>query len=284
MTTPGPGRKKGGTPPRAPLPTPGRRQRTQSTAAMAALAEQILGKVDPALIGTGAHKISEFLDRVGSSAPRARTPEGEPVQRWQDEIILDLVPEGATVLDLGCGTGELLSRLIETKSAHGQGVELDAEAVFECVGRGVPVIQADLDEGLAGFPDGRFDVVILEETLQTLWRPDEVLREILRVGRRGIVTFPNFGYWRVRLDLATRGRMPLTEWLPFRWYDTPNIHLFSLQDLLDWAAENGMRIVSGHVLAEGVVRPIQPEDNLYAEEALLVVESSRTGRRSANTK
>lgn len=232
-------------------------------------------KVDPALIGVGSDKLMEFLAHVGSSAPRRKGPDGQPLLRWQDELIEQEIPAGASVLDLGCGGGELLAGLLRRKKVRGQGVELDSEAVFQCVAAGVPVFQSDLDRGLKGFPDHSFDYVILEETLQTLHRPAEVLKEMLRVGRRGIVSFPNFAYWRVRLDLGLRGRMPVTEWLPFRWYDTPNIHLFTLQDFLDWSGGNGVAIAQAHVLAEGQVRRMEPEDNLYAEEALLIIETRR---------
>jgi methionine biosynthesis protein MetW len=234
----------------------------------------LFAKTDPALLAAGAGKIEEFLAHVGSSAPREKGPDGKPLLRWQDAYIEQEIPAGATVLDLGCGCGELLAKLMRDKKVRGQGVERDADAVFECVARGVPVFQTDLDAGLTGFPDRRFDYVILEETLQTLQRPVEMLREMLRVGKRGVVSFPNFAYWRVRLDLGIRGRMPVTEYLPFRWYDTPNIHLFSLQDFLDWAAANQVNIINGYVLAEGQVRPMQPGDNLYAEEALLTVEKA----------
>jgi methionine biosynthesis protein MetW len=241
------------------------------------LARLLSIKTDPALLGVGSGKLGEFVARVGTSAPRLTGPDGKPLLRWQDELIEQRIPAGATVLDLGCGSGELLSELVERKRVHAQGVELDADAVFQCVARGVPVFQTDLDQGLKGFPSDGFDYVILEETLQTLRRPDEVLREMLRVGHHGIVSFPNFAYWRVRLDLGIRGRMPVTEWLPHRWYDTPNIHLFTLQDFLDWSAAEGVRIVEAHVLAEGQVRKLEAADNLYAEEALFVVE--RDGRR-----
>mgnify|MGYP000044185714 CR=1 FL=1 len=236
------------------------------------VAKLLSDKLDPALASVGAGKLSEFLSRVGTSAPRQTGPDGRPMLRWQDELLCRQIPEGARVLDLGCGSGQLLADLIERKRVNGQGVERDAEAVFQCVARGVPVLQTDLDHGLKGFGDQAFDYVILEETLQTLQRPVEVLREMLRVGRRGLVSFPNFAYWRVRLDLGVRGRMPVTEWLPHRWYDTPNIHLFTLQDFLDWAEDDGVRVVEGWVLVEGQVRALGREDNLYAEEALLAIE------------
>lgn len=236
------------------------------------LAELVPEKVDPAFFGETVEHALAFLEHIGSSVPRSPDADWQDLMRWQDALIEAEIPVGASVLDLGCGKGELLARLIDKKKVQGQGMELDHDAVLECVERGVPVFHADLDAGLDGFPDGHFDYVILEETLQALHRPIDVLREMLRVGRRGIVSFPNFAYWRVRLELAVRGRMPVTERLPFRWYDTPNIHLFSLQDFLDWAHENQVRVLGGHVLAEGQVRPVRDDDNLYAEEALFVIE------------
>lgn len=224
---------------------------------------------DPALRGVTADELSRLLRELDE--PVGRPP---ALERWIDDLIEQIIPAGSSVLDLGCGNGELLSRLMQHKNIRGQGVELDAEAVFRCVERGVPVLQADLDLGLSGFGDASFDYVVLEETLQTLHRPAELLREVLRVGRRAVVAFPNFGYWRVRLGLALGGRMPRTVGLPFHWYDTPNIHLFTLEDFRDWAAGNGVRIVRGHALADAQVRELHEGDNLYAEEVLCVVEKA----------
>ena len=197
-----------------------------------------------------------------------------PPPRWQDEWIEREIEPGTAVLDLGCGEGDLLHRLMRDKGIRGQGVEIDLNAVVRCVARGVPVLQADLDVGLREFPERSFDYVVLEETVQTLHQPLAVLRDMLRVGRRGIVSFPNFGHWRVRLALALDGRMPVTPTLPYHWYDTPNIHLFTLQDFLDWTAAAGARIVRGYALADGIVRPLGPEDNLEAEEVLLILAGS----------
>ncbi len=204
----------------------------------------------------------------------ARDASLPPEPRWQDRVIIEQIPPHARVLDLGCGEGWLLSQLKRTKGIDGQGVELSAEEVFRSVQRGVNVLQCDLDEGLKGFADQSFDYVVLEETLQTLHHPLRILTEILRVGRRGIVTFPNFGYWRVRLDLAVRGRMPVTERLPHRWYDTPNIHLLCLSDFLDWARQQQIRLVDAKVLADGQVRPMNGDDGLYAQEVLIVFEKN----------
>ena len=215
-------------------------------------------------------KRTEELARL--LATRPALPRPATTTRWQDEIIATKIPQGARVLDLGCGDGALLERLMRERGVRGQGVEIDPEAVFACVERGVPDIQADLDEGLRQFPDQTFDLVVLEETLQTLSNPHEMLAEMLRVGRRGVVSFPNFAHWRVLVDLVTHGRMPVTEQLPYPWYDTANIHPFTLQDMLDWSADAGVRLVAGYAFDNGTVRPLAADDNLHAEEVLIVVE------------
>jgi methionine biosynthesis protein MetW len=251
-----------------------RRQWVRSQEAMQEIGKLLEGKVDPSLVDLGAVKVAEFLAHVGSSAPRPLPPDGESVARWQDRVIEEMIEPGSSVLDLGCGNGELLARLMERKEVRGQGVELDPRMVVESVARGVPVLQMDVDAGLQGFAEDSFDYIVLEETLQTLRRPRRVLEEMLRVGRYGVVSFPNFAYWRVRLELVMRGRMPVTEWLPYRWHETPNIHLLSLQDFFDWCDEAGVRVRGGQVLAEGRVRELHETDNLYAEEALVLFEGT----------
>lgn len=239
----------------------------------ATLANLLKERTDPALLSFGAEKIVEFFSNVGSSSKPVTDEAGNPL-RWQDSVIEQEIPVGSSVLDLGCGQGELLARLMDMKQIRGQGIELNPEAVLECVRRGVPVFQSDIDEGLNGFADDSFDYVVLEETLQTLHQPIEVLKSMLRVGRRCVVSFPNFGYWQVRMDLLVRGRMPQTGWLPYNWYDTPNIHCLSIQDFLGWTEVSGVNVVDGYVLNEGDVRKMQVSDNLYAEEALLIVENA----------
>jgi methionine biosynthesis protein MetW len=226
------------------------------------VAAEILRRADPALGAGGRDLLAEY-HRLARRPARA-APEG----RWQDDRIVREIPRGASVLDLGCGEGDLLARLMRRKAVRGQGVELDPPAVMRCVERGVPVFQADLDRGLAGFPDRSFDYVVLEETLQTLHRPLKVLGEMLRVGRHGIVSFPNFAWWRIRMSLLVEGRMPTTEQLPYRWHDTPNIHLFTLQDFLDWVTRERVKIVRAFAYADGAVRPLADDDTLNAEEAL----------------
>ncbi len=227
-------------------------------------ARTVARAADPALAGAE-------TDELLASARHRPNDAGHRHGRWQDALIEEDIPRGAAVLDLGCGTGELLARLVRDRGVRGQGIEVDPEAVRGCVARGVPVLESDLDEGLRGFPDGVFDYVILEQTLQTLRRPVEVLSEMLRVGTHGIVSFPNFGYWRVRLQLALEGRMPETRELPYHWHDTPNIHLFSIRDFLDWTAQAGVSIVKACAFEGGRARPLRGDDNLHAEEALFFV-------------
>lgn len=146
------------------------------------------------------------------------------------QIIADLVRPAARVLDLGCGDGELLHHLQRDKQVNGYGLEIDPEMITSCIERGVNVIEQDLDEGLGNFADNSFDLVVMAETLQAVRAPAALLDEMLRVGEQCIVTFPNFGHWRCRAYLATRGAMPIAEHLPHRWYDTPNIHLCTFAD------------------------------------------------------
>jgi methionine biosynthesis protein MetW len=158
------------------------------------------------------------------------------------QLVISLVPKGSRVLDLGCGDGSLISHLRDERGCDVRGIELAPEEIAAAIGRGLSVVQADLDEGLAGYPDGRFDVVVLSQTIQVMRNPALVLREMLRVGERGIVTFPNFGHWRIRSYLAFRGRMPVSESIPFSWYDTPNIHHTTLKDFREFVSANGGEI------------------------------------------
>ena len=156
--------------------------------------------------------------------------------------IADLVPPGSRVLDLGCGKGELLAHLIEQRGCSGYGVEIDDSNLQACVARGVDVIQLNLEDGLAMFADRSFDVVLQLQTLQHLRNTETMLRETARVGRMGIVSFPNFAHWPNRLSVL-RGRMPVTKALPYQWYDTPNIRVSTCQDFQELAQRNGLRIL-----------------------------------------
>ncbi len=146
------------------------------------------------------------------------------------QIIADWIRPGSRVLDLGCGEGDLLDHLGREKQVKGYGIELDDEKVVVAMGRGLSVLQLDLDEGLRQFASNSVDTVVLSLTLQAVHFPRDLLLEMLRVGREGIVTFPNMGHWRARWQLGVQGRMPMTDVLPHSWYDTPNIHLCSIDD------------------------------------------------------
>ena len=167
------------------------------------------------------------------------------------EAVAGWVKPGARVLDLGCGDGALLKHLWTTRQAPGYGVEIDDDAVTACMRNDVNVLQVDLESGLSLFDDGSFDSVILSETLQAIHRQEPLLREMLRVGREAIVSFPNFGFWQARLQIALGGHMPVSKELPYQWYDTPNVHHCTLVDFESLCAKLGIRILERVVLHEG---------------------------------
>ncbi|HEY9101372.1 methionine biosynthesis protein MetW [Chitinimonas sp.] len=183
-----------------------------------------------------------------------------------------IAPE-TRVLDLGCGDGELLAHLRDQKQVSGYGVEIDMDGVIGCVARGVNVIQRDLESGLAGFDAHSFDYVVLSLTIQSMKRVEAIIDEMLRVGRTGIVTFPNFGYWENRWQLALGG-MPVSETIPYQWYNTPNIHLCTLRDFEALLAQHGARITSQIVMHQG--RRITFMPNLLGSLALVRFEKHET--------
>ncbi|ABI55692.1 methionine biosynthesis protein MetW [Alkalilimnicola ehrlichii] len=162
-------------------------------------------------------------------------------------IISDWIAPGSRILDLGCGDGTLLAHLAGEREVTGYGLEIEPRKIVACLEKGVSVIQADLDKGLSDFKDQAFDYVLMTQTLQAVHYPDELLQEMLRVGREGIVTFPNFGNWRMRLYLGFHGRMPISRTLPHTWYNTPNIHLCTVRDFEALCAERGIEILERHV-------------------------------------
>ena len=192
---------------------------------------------------------NEYENNIRRAFSVFETGETEPadIKRWRDDVIVDLIPEGSKVLDFGCGRGDLLYRLIREKRVFGQGIERDLENVYRCLERKIAVFQINFEKGLQFYGDGTFDYVILEDTIQTLNRPAAALREMLRIGTYGIITCPNFGHWRVRRFLAEEGRMPKSRTLPYEWYDTPNIHLCTVNDIVGWIEESGLKIAAGYL-------------------------------------
>jgi methionine biosynthesis protein MetW len=177
------------------------------------------------------------------------------------QAIAQLVPMGSRVLDLGCGDGALLAYLQKNRNCTGYGIEIDNANVLACVQRGVNVVQLNLDEGLALFDDASFDVVLQIDTLQHLRNAEVMLRETARVGRLGIVAFPNFAHWPNRLSILL-GRMPVTRRLPYQWYDTPNIRVGTHTDLRELALHNGLKVQDSFGMQEGRIVRFAP--NLFA--------------------
>ena len=193
-------------------------------------------------------------------------------QRADLDAIVRWVGEGCRVLDLGCGDGHLLGRLQRDKRVEGYGIDIDIESVTQCVAGGINVIQSDLERGLSGFGDRAFDHVILSHTLQAMHSTEHIVREMLRVGREGIVSFPNFGYWRHRWQIV-RGRMPVSDDLPYQWFDTPNIHLCTLRDFELFCQQHGVHILERLVLTDNL--PVTALHNLMGATALYRIEALR---------
>ena len=191
------------------------------------------------------------------------------------QLITDLIDHGSRVLDVGCGDGALLEMLKTSKSVDGRGLELSQVGVNACVARGLSVIQGDADTDLASYPDKAFDYVILTQTIQATRNPAQVLRELTRIGIRVIASFPNFGYWKVRNTIFFAGRMPITEFLDYSWYNTPNIHLCTLKDFTALCAELGVTIEQAFGRTGGrSPKPIDPNAriaNLLTEEAIFLL-------------
>ena len=189
--------------------------------------------------------------------------------------IADMVTPGARVLDIGCGDGTLMRLLAAKRGADARGIELSQAGVNNCVAQGLAVIQGDADADLVYYPDLAFDYAILSQTIQATFAPKDVLNHLLRIGRRTVISLPNFGHWRVRLSLLTGGRMPRTKALEFDWYDTPNIHLCTIADFVGLARSTGAIIERALALDEsGATREMRAEawgPNLFADGAIFLL-------------
>ncbi len=186
------------------------------------------------------------------------------------ELIESLIEANSRVLDIGCGDGELLAKLTADKNIKGEGIELDQNLVLACVNRGLPIIQHDVEQGLENHADKSFDYVILSQTVQTVRNPEKVFKELLRVGKKVIVSFPNFAHWQCRIQLSLLGKAPMTKELPFAWYNSPNIHFFSLKDFERFVSKVGAKIEKRIPLGKTRFSPVQLMPNLFAEQAIYV--------------
>tara|TARA_B000000475_G_scaffold202812_1_gene165181 strand:- start:405 stop:1010 length:606 start_codon:yes stop_codon:yes gene_type:complete len=193
------------------------------------------------------------------------------------ELITSLVSKGTRILDVGCGNGELLQSLKDRKSVKGQGLELKQERVNQCVSKGLSAIQGNADSDLSLYPNQSFDCVILSQTIQATNNPKNILIELVRIGKKAIVSIPNFGFWKVRLGFATYGKMPITKKLSNNWYDTPNIHLCSILDFVDLCRELNIKIEKTIVLSSNKTKSYNGSpsnwSNFFGEEAIFLIKS-----------
>jgi len=211
---------------------------------------------------------------LGETAqPAAATVGGE--LRQDLRLIAEMIEPGSRVLDIGCGDGALLAYLARRKSVDGRGIELSQSGVNACVGHGLSVIQGDADRDLQAYPNAAFDVVVLSQTLQATHRPRRVVEELVRIGRRAIVSFPNFGFWRIRLRLLLTGRMPVSHCLAHPWYETPNIHLCTIRDFVALCDGIGVRVDRSVTLdRHGQPYSLDPRGslaNFLAEQGIFVL-------------
>ena len=192
-----------------------------------------------------------------------------PSAKLEYEIILDWIEQSSAVLDLGCGDGELISLLVQEKQVRAQGIEINEQAIYECVARGLSVFQQDIDTGLSEYLDKSFDYVILSQTLQQVKKPDFVLKEALRVGKQTIASFPNFVYYPARFQIFFRGRVPVTPSLPHEWYETPNLHFLGISDFIEYCTQRKITIKESTFIRKNKRLRFFP--NFFAEIGIFLI-------------
>lgn len=201
----------------------------------------------------------------------------EKALRYDLQIIASWIEPGARVLDLGCGNGDLLYALRQSKQVIGTGIDSAEEKVAACIARGLSVLQGDISEEVADYPDGGFDYVILSQTLQQVYEPGRLIRELARIGKRVVVSFPNFSHWHIRLQLLFTGHAPRSQQLPYHWYDTPNIRVITLNDFRKFAKDCGFRIVKEAAInthhAERMGRVVRWLPNLRATYGIFLIDT-----------
>lgn len=194
--------------------------------------------------------------------------------RLNYNIISEIIDYNAKVLDLGCGDGTLLKQLIDEKNVRGIGVEIDQNSAISAIEKGLSIIQGNIDAGLKEFTDKEYDWVILNQTVQSTDKPDFVIEEMLRVGKKVVVSFPNFAYWKVRFYLMFKGKMPKSKILPFEWFNTPNIHLLTINDFYEFCNKRGIKILQSVYMTRAKVRHgmlIRAISNFFTEEVIFVI-------------
>jgi methionine biosynthesis protein MetW len=205
----------------------------------------------------------------------------DPQAAITDELLMQHIDRGSRVIDLGCGNGRLLEKLRDEHGCSVQGVELDLGEIYGCISRGVPAIQMDLDQGLDSIPNNAFDLAVLSQTLQQVRHPAAVLSEMLRISQRALIVVPNFAHWKIRQQVLLRGRTPVTQSLPYSWYNTPNLHFMSMADFRELAEQLNVRIVHEIPIIAGRSRRGAWLPNVRAESLLYIIE--RAGGRDSST-
>jgi methionine biosynthesis protein MetW len=189
-------------------------------------------------------------------------------------VIAGWIAPGSAVLDLGCGDGSLLEYLIREKDVRGLGVDIDMEKIITCASRGIPVVEKNLDTALSAFKDQSYDYVILSQTIHQVERPDRLIKEILRIGKKAVVSFPNFGNLKLRLQLLLGGRMPKSHLLPYEWYQTPNIHMLTYRDFQAFCREKGIQILEKYHIMGNSYKPTLLMANLFSEGCVALIATS----------